>query len=327
MIRFYSLFLTTLLALSGLLAAQVPTPAPVPQAGVPAGSVPAAAAPITSKPVAGTTTLGIGDLVEFSVFGVPDLTSKSRVNDDGELTIPLAGLVKVAGMTLREAEKAVATTMIAGGFLKAPQISLFVVESVSQNVNVLGEVNRPGTYPMLGARTLYDAVSAAGGLTQKAGETITVRHHEHPDQPIAIPLHSGSGGELASSLSQPVSSGDTITVSQAGIVYVVGAVAHPSGFVLEGGGSISVLKALALAGGTTPTASLTHSRIIRRNPDGKTQDLPIPLNKILEAKAEDPVLQPNDVFFIPDSATKAAAKHATDVAIQTAATVGLIFLR
>ena len=125
----------------------------------------------------------------------------------------------------------------------------------------------------------------------------------------------------------PVSSGDTVTVGQAGVVYVVGAVTRPSGFVLEGGGGTTVLKVLALAGGATPTASLAHSRILRRGADGKTIEQPIELKKILAAKMDDVELQPNDVLFIPDSAAKSAAKHATDVAIQTAATVGLIFLR
>jgi polysaccharide export outer membrane protein len=317
--RLHTAILTAVLALPLCAAAQTPIPLNAPQTP---GS------PTATSTTAGATTIGPGDLVEFSVFGVPDLSSKGRVTDDGMLRIPLAGPVKVGGMNLAEAQKAMEDRLMEGGYLRAPQVSLFVLESVTQTVNVLGEVSRPGTFPLLGAKTLYDAIAAAGGLTPKAGNNITVRHRDRPDAPVSVPLHPGtSNTELADTLSLPISGGDTITVGQAGIVYVVGAVTRPSGFVLEGGGNTTVLKALALAGGATSTASLGHSRILRRGPDGKTIEQLIPLKNILAAKADDVELQPNDVLFVPDSAAKAAAKHATDVAIQTAATVGLIFIR
>jgi polysaccharide export outer membrane protein len=111
--------------------------------------------------------------------------------------------------------------------------------------------------------------------------------------------------------------GDTVVVSRAGVVYVVGAVNHPAGFVMENNERLTVLQAVALAGGTKVTSSLKGTKILRTTSDG-IQEIPIPLNKILEAKAEDPSLKAEDVLFIPNSPGKVAAITGAQAAISVA---------
>ena len=272
--------------------------------------------------------LGPGDLVEVSVYGVPDLTTRGRVNSEGMISLPLAGSVKVSEMRVEDAERAIEAKLMDGGFLKAPHVAIFVTESITETVNILGEVSKPGGYPVLGKRTLFDAISMAGGLTPRAGGAVTISHRDHPNDPVVVRLHpAGSSTDLASDLSAEISGGDTVSVSQAGIIYVVGAVARPSGFLMDGGGKTTVLKALALAGGALNTAALSRARILRKGPDGKSTEQSIPLKKMLYAKAEDITMEAEDVLFIPDSAAKAALHRASDAAIQTASTLGVLILR
>src|SRR5215472_1804692 len=116
--------------------------------------------------------LGPGDLVEVSVYGVPELATKTRISNEGELYLPLIDYVHVAELSLEEAQKLVEKRLEDGGFVRNPHVSIFVDEYSSQGVTVLGEVTKPGIYPVLGDRKLLDMISSAGGLTDKAGRTV-----------------------------------------------------------------------------------------------------------------------------------------------------------
>src|SRR5882672_2802624 len=126
------------------------------------------------KSGAGSTPvkLGAGDLVEVGVYGVPELATKARVSNDGDLYLPLIDYVHVGGLSLEEAQKLLEKRLDDGGFVRNPHVTIFVNEYASQAVTVMGEVGKPGVYPILGDRRLFDLISAAGGLTEKAGRTL-----------------------------------------------------------------------------------------------------------------------------------------------------------
>jgi polysaccharide export outer membrane protein len=190
-------------------------------------------------------------------------------------------------------------------------------------VSVLGEVSKPGVYPALGEQRLFDVISAAGGLGEKAGRTVTITHRKQPDKPVVVEL----ARNIADSPERNVEvfPGDTVIVRRADIVYVVGDVARPSGFLMDHG-SLTVLQAVALAGGTTPTSKLNDAKIIRKT-QGEMSETPIELKKILQAKTPDIPMQSDDILFIPTSATKVFGKRGIDAAIQMATAVGIVAIR
>ena len=277
-------------------------------------------AAIAALPAPSALRIGIGDMVEVSVYGVPELTQKARVSSTGDIYLPLINYVHVAKLTPDEAQAVIEKKLVEGGFLRNAHVTVLLTEYVSQSVTVLGEVVRPGSYPMLADRNLLDVITAAGGPTEKAGKAVTNVHREHPDQTEVVDLAktSSEGGPV----NPTVQPGDTIIVSKAGVVYVVGEVAKPSGFLMENG-SLTVLKAIALAGGTTHTAALNNAKIIRKTPGGM-EETPIPLKKILAAKAPDLPMQPEDVLFVPGSASKSAAARGLEAVLQTATALSIV---
>jgi polysaccharide export outer membrane protein len=264
--------------------------------------------------------LEAGDLVEVGVYNVPELTTKARVSSRGEIYLPLIDYVHVAGLTAEEAESLVQKLLSDGGFVKNPHVTLFVDQYASQGASVLGEVAKPGVYPVPGQQRLFDLISAAGGFTEKAGRSITVTHRDQPDKPITVPLSRNVTDNPESNIS--VLPGDTIIVRKADLVYVVGDVGRPSGFLMDSG-HLTVLQAIALAGGTTRTANLGGARIIRKGPDGITETS-VELKKILRAKAPDVTMQADDILFVPTSATKALAGRAMEAAMQAATAASII---
>ena len=201
-----------------------------------------------------------------------------------------------------------------------PEVSVFEKEYATQGVSVLGEVQKPGVYPLLGPHHLFDVLSLAGGMTPKAGSDVTITHRDQPDQPHIVTL----AGDVAKSSTANVEilPGDTVAVSLAGIVYIVGDVKSPAGVVMPNGSEMTVVKAIAMAGGTNPSAALNGGKIIRRTPQGP-QEIPIQLKQILAAKAIDPKLEPEDIVFVPTSAAKSAAKRGLEAIVQTAVGVAI----
>jgi len=266
--------------------------------------------------------LGIGDLIEIGVFGVPDLSTKARISGSGDVYLPLIDYVHVADLTVDEAQELIQKRLEDGGFVRGPHVTIFVNESASQAITMVGEVMRPGAYPGIGERRLFDLISAAGGLTEKAGRIITIEHRGDPDKKVEIQLASNNLAEDTKD-NVDVYPGDLIIVSRSGIVYVVGDVQRPSGFLVSEDTALSVLKALALAGGGTRTAALNKSRIIRQTPNG-LQEIPIRLKKILYAKAPDVALMKGDILFVPGSGAKAAGYRTVDAAVSLSTTLAVI---
>jgi polysaccharide export outer membrane protein len=264
--------------------------------------------------------LGAGDLVEVGVYNVAELTTKARVSSSGEIYLPLIDYVHVAGLTAEEAEGLIQKRLSDGGFVKNPHVTLFVDQYASQGASVLGEVARPGVYPVPGQQRLFDLISAAGGFTEKAGRSITITHRDQPDKPVTVPLSRNVTDNPESNLT--ILPGDTIIVRKADLVYVVGDVGRPSGFLMDSG-HLTVLQAIALAGGTTRTANLGGARIIRRG-SGGISETPVELKKILRAKAPDMTMQADDILFVPTSATKALTGRAVEAAMQAATAVSVV---
>ncbi len=266
--------------------------------------------------------LSAGDLIEINVYNVPELATKSRINSNGDVYLPLINYVHLSGLTAEDAELAIQKRLSEGGFVNNPHVSLFVDEHASGGVSILGEIVRPGVYPLEGEKRLFDVISAAGGLTEKAGRSVTVTHRSNPEEPITVPLSRNLADRPDSNVA--ILPGDTVIIRKADIVYVVGDVGHPSGFLTESG-RLTVLQAIALAGGTTRTANLGGARIIRKGPSGMTET-PVQLKKILEAKAPDLAMQGDDILFIPTSARKAVMGRTLEVAVQAATTVSIVAL-
>jgi len=258
--------------------------------------------------------IGGGDLLQVTVYGT-DFDRQVRVTDTGEISLPLLGTVKVGGLSIEQAEQSVGRELERRGYFTDPQVAIFDREYATQAISVLGEVQKPGIYPLPGARTLFDAISAAGGTTEKAGNEVTIAHRGHTDKPQVVPLSYVGDSSVHSNVK--VLPGDTVVVARAGIVYVVGDVRKPSGIVMQNS-QLTALQAIAMAEGTNPTAALNRSKLIRKTPQGGLNEVPLPLKKILAAKAPDVNLQPNDILFVPSSAAKSAARRSVEAIVQTA---------
>jgi polysaccharide export outer membrane protein len=284
----------------------------------------AAAAKTAPAPLDGgssTVRLGAGDLVEVSVYDVPEMDTKTRVSNNGDIYLPLVDYVHVDGLTVDEAESVIEKRLEKGDYVKSPHVQLFVQEYASEGANVMGEVSKPGIYPVLGEQTLLTVISAAGGFTDRAGTSVFITHRDQPGMPITVPISLNPQEHPDSNV--PVYSGDTIVVSRADIIYVVGEVGHPSGLVMGDSGRMSVLQAIALAGGTTSNARLGGARIIRKGPTGLTE-LPVPLKNLLRAKATDIPLEANDILFVPSGRNLG---HTAESALQMATSASLLMVR
>jgi polysaccharide biosynthesis/export protein len=263
--------------------------------------------------------IGDGDLLEVSVYGVTDFNQQVRVSQTGEVSLPMIGVLKISGLSITDAEKIVRDRLVQGGFFNDPQVSIFEKEYATQGVSILGEVQKPGVYPLLGSRTLFDAISAAGGTTPKAGSTAIITHRNHPEQPKTIALPYDEAG-FSSGNNVPILPGDTILVSKAGIVYVVGDVRQPSGFVMDK--QLTVLQVVALAQGANATAALGNAKLIRKTDNGVTE-IPVSLKRIMESRAPDIQVKAEDILFVPSSAAKTGAKRGLDAILQAAVGVAI----
>ncbi|HKD80947.1 MAG TPA: polysaccharide biosynthesis/export family protein [Candidatus Angelobacter sp.] len=307
-------------------AQQTPTPAGIPDESKkpPADSAGSTATSDESKPALLTRAsandgvrIGSGDLLQVSVFGASDYNHEVRVGTDGSINLPFIGSVKVAGLTPRAIATDLQGRLSQGGYFNNPQVSVFVKEYATQGVSVLGEVQKPGVYPLYGSRTLFDVLSAAQGTTQVAGDKVYITHRDRPQQAEVVKLSYDPTGAARSNV--PVLPGDTVIVQKASMMYVVGNVHKPTGIAMVDPG-LTVLKAIALAQGIAPNAALDKARLVRKTSDGQVA-VPLQLKKMLAAQVPDMRVEPGDVLFIPNSAATAAFKKGLELALQTASGV------
>jgi polysaccharide export outer membrane protein len=245
-----------------------------------------------------------GYLLSMDVFTVPEFSGLSlRVGPTGDVTIPSAGRVHVAGDTLSEAQAAIAKRLVDQQILIAPQVELNVLQFATQSVTVLGEVQRPGRIQMLAPRSLADVLALAGGETVAAGNDIEIQQPEAAGPPKVHHVtytQEQTSSKLQGILIHP---GDSIFVHKAGVVYILGAVNKPGGYLMVNGGALDVLQAISLAGGTTLEAAMGGMRVYRPD-DGHYAEIKVPFSRVTKGREPSVTLQLNDVLYVPRSRLK-----------------------
>jgi polysaccharide biosynthesis/export protein len=263
-----------------------------------------------------TLLIGPGDVLHVQILDTPELEQHPRVTDAG--TIPLTGVgsAKVIGLTPQEAAAKVRQLLISSHYMNHPDVTVTVESYASQTVSVLGQVKDPGTYSIATPRSVMSVISLAGGLTNSADYRITIQHHGGTEKPTKYTLSNDPDVAIANDVK--VMPGDTVIVPRAGIAYVLGDVGRPGGFVMQNNHSqLTVLQAVALAGGTLSSAVPSHARLIRLSDSGY-KEVPINFSAIQKGKAPDLQLNPDDVIYIPYSYLRNIASTSSGIAAATA---------
>jgi polysaccharide biosynthesis/export protein len=243
--------------------------------------------------------IGAGDLVNVTVFREPDLAAKSRVDAAGNITLPLIGGIHVEGLSPQQAQKVVATSYETANYLKSPQISLLVEEYAAKSISVVGEVQKAGAYPATAPRSVIDAIAFAGGLTPIADRHITIQHRGSLQDKEEVFLSNNSDKALAAQVM--VYPGDIVMVPKAGVVYVLGDVHQPGGYVMQDDSKMTALQAIAMAAGNNTTSLGGQVRLLRRTPDGSSTEIIISIRDMQKGKVPDMQLKANDVLWVPFS--------------------------
>lgn len=267
--------------------------------------------------------IGPGDLLTVTIFNVPELLQTVRVSESGDAVLSLIGNMHLAGLSVATAQIVLENEYRDRKMLVDPHINILVTEYATEGVSVLGEVTKPGVYPLLGPHTLLDLISAAGGLTQFAGGTVSVRRRNGAEQSIELDANDPKNALAKDVELQPA---DTVVVARAALVYVVGDVGKPGGYPMQNNGGLTVLQALALASGVNKTASLSHAKIIHKAESGYKED-DIHLAKLMQGKSPDMRLAPEDIVFVPNSKLKSAVAGGYASAVQAATTAAVYAVR
>ena len=339
-------------------------------------------------------TIGNGDLLNISVFDVPELTRDVRVSQSGTISIPLVpSRLHIAGLTEAQAQQMIADVLQANGLVSHPEVGVVVKEHRSRPITIVGAVQHPMVYEADRSVTLLEGLAEAGGISSDAGDTIIVTRSRAaafiqvpnpkpisssapgagisveateatptPDEkgtaastnPAAFPSATGMAqsppppadsknptetnpsqqtitinlnelletGDMRNNI--PLEAGDVVTVPHAGIVYVLGAVNRPGGFVMANDRSeLTTMKVLSLAGGLTKIAKLDRAVIIRKDSQGKQTETEVDLKKVLDQKSEDIQMRASDVLYIPDNRAKEVLLQAMQISIAVATAVAI----
>jgi polysaccharide export outer membrane protein len=271
-------------------------------------------AQIPSSPALPKIHVGAGDLIEVKIFNAPEMTQRVRVDDIGDATLSLIGEVHLAGLTAEQSQNLIAGKYVEGNFFLHPEVSILIQEYSTQGASVLGEVAKPGVYPVLGQRSLLDIISAAGGTTPTASNEATIQRRLDGSL-LTVRLSRNARTALESDVD--IQPGDKIIIPRAGIVYVLGNVNRPGGFVMNNEGKISLLQAVAMAAGSNSTASLDRARLIRKTDFGYVE-FNVSLQKILKGEKSDQQMQAEDILYIPNSTAKSIIYRGLPGIVQSA---------
>ena len=257
-------------------------------AQVPAGRAPAAVAPAAP---AAEYRLGVGDVLRITVFQNPELTLESRLNEGGVLSFPLIGSVRVGGLSVPEAERLIADSLARGNFLRNPQVTIIVLQVRGNQVNVLGQVGRPGRYPLETADTrLTDMIALAGGVAPGGADVVVVtgtRDGKPFREEVDLPALFTAGGAARDIV---LRNGDAVWVDRQPLVYIYGEVQRPGPMRLERG--MTLLQALATGGGLTPRGTEKGIRVHRKGSNGEVE---------VTQPAMTDTLREGDVVFVRES--------------------------
>jgi polysaccharide export outer membrane protein len=282
----------------------------------PAGQIPAA-----SQTEVQALVIGSGDLIDVSMFDAPSLSGKFRVDQNGDLEMPLLESIHVAGLTADQAGKLIENRYIQAQILipEGSRSTVFIEEYANQGITVSGEVKSPGVYPAFGVRMLNDVVTAAGGPTELAASKAIITRSGDRQHSVTVTYNPEVLPRVISETQ--IFPGDTVVVPRAGIFYVLGAVNKAGGFALNGHDSVTAEKAMALAGGTARAPSLKRAQVVRNLPDGRKEMITVRLDRILKGKAPDIRLQDGDVLYLPTSTARLATQQALTSALGIAGQV------
>lgn len=256
-----------------------------------------AAQPVNDALVArdGQPPLGVGDQIAIAVFGQPDLSAEVTVGESGSIMVPLIGTLNVLNMSAAQLETMVAKRLKDGGYLQNPGVSVQIRQLRSQLVSVIGEVQRPGRYPIQGKMTVLEALATAGGLTQRADKSILVLRKspttvsgDSTREEISIQLDT-AGAQFRGRLDAPLVNDDVVYVGVQKLFYIHGEVRRPGAYPMEQG--LNIMKALALSGGVSERGSKGRIKVHR-----------LDAQKVLrEIRAELPLaIEPDDVIYVDE---------------------------
>ena len=252
------------------------------------GAVATGAEAPTAPARAADYPVGAGDLLKISVFGHVELATDSRVSEAGTITFPLLGEIKAGGLSSHELERVIARGLADGGFVRQPQVSVLVTDYQSQRFSVLGQVTKPGQYPLMTKVTVIGALAEAGGVVNLiAADEATLLRRDGSRVPIdLISLFQGDARQNAT-----LGAGDTLYVPRAAQFYIYGAVQRPGVYRLERGMTVS--QAISAGGGLTPRGS--ERRVVARR-----RDYPGGKERAVSLDAAD-LVQPDDVLRVKES--------------------------
>jgi polysaccharide export outer membrane protein len=263
--------------------------------------------------------LGREDLISVRLYESLDYNPTVRVSQEGNVQLPLIGTIHVEGLTLHQAQDLIAQKLVSAGMYRDPQVSIQITESPNQIATVIGEIH--GIVPIIGERHLYDVLSAASGggglpnttttvvvggvgLPNTASHVITINRYGQKD-PITVDLGTDPAKSALANI--PIFPRDTIVVPRVGVVYVLGAFKTQGAIPLQQNAPLTLMKVAALAGGPGFEGQQSDLRIIR-SVGVDRQVVRVDIGKVIKGKAPDPVLEPEDIVFLPTNQMKAAIK-------------------
>jgi polysaccharide export outer membrane protein len=308
-------------------------PASKTSANVPASDAQANVPASSAATVADTTNyiLGPEDQINVRVFAAEDIPDRpAQIANDGTVNLPMVGQVHAAGLTIDQFQAVLVTAY--KKYFKDPQVTVQVTDFRSQPVSVAGNVNTPGVVQLRGNRNLMEVIGQAGGLRADAGDSVLItRNLNEGSIPVADAFTDPSGQYSVAHIDiRKIMSGqdpkgnilikphDVITVPRARMIYVLGNVNRAGGYVLTDNESMSITQAIALAGGWDRSAKLSGARVLRVSSGAAREQINADLKKIMQNKASDLQLRPDDILYVPNS----FGKEMSSTAIQSAIGIG-----
>jgi polysaccharide export outer membrane protein len=274
------------------------------------------------------TGLAYGDQIEVHMYDFPELGGviHAHVDADGTVHLPYAGTIDVRGKSPEQLQSAIADALKTKGIVKDPNVTVEIVSGINMTVQVMGEVRQPRAVPVFAPMPLSYLLSQVGGTTSYASHQLTIVRNGN-DGLISIDYNANAPSPAA--LSTIVLPGDVVSVSSRGVFFVAGEVNRPGifpiGGVLTGGAGISasnpvenmtLLEALAQAGGITAIAARSQMRILRTQ-DGKREEIKVDEVKLYKGQVADPIIMPNDIIYIPSSYIRTATNNLFTTAISS----------
>ena len=276
---------------------------------------------LITPPSAETQTLGPGDQIQVRALHAEELGDRAtRIDSEGFIMLPGLGRIRAGGLTTEQL--AASIRQLLTKTIREPEVAIDIVELKSQPVSVLGAVKIPGVYQIVGQKRLLEVISMAGGLDTEAGDSIRVTRKLANSQNEKFDVIQVRVAELMDGVRPEMNivlhAEDTITVSRAKLIYVLGNVHRAGGFILRERQSMSILQALSMAEGAMPNSSMGNVRILRQTePRAQRKEILVNVKNILAGKDADQALLPDDVLYIPSSTGKMVLTRAIEAALQT----------